>query len=374
MIRRIFNRLNKILYSMIPKKNWIVFESVPDLSDNTKAVFDEMIKRKLNDKYTFVWWVSDKNKEFPKYKNTIYIDTKNEKEFYKYVKRAKVLISCNQFLISYSKGQKSFYLTHGTAIKNVVNYNIPSNIDYNLVATDNFISSLSKAYKANPQTFYGLGFPRNDDLMNFKYDLHKLFNIEYKKIIVWYPTFRQHKNGYKNTNKNTIPILDNSKDAIKLNKIAKDNDILIVIKPHFAQDISYITKHDLSNLIFINDDFFVKNKISSYQFVGNSDALITDYSSIYFDYLLCDKPIGVVWNDIDEYRENPGFCIDIDHYMKGADKIYNLEDLEKFVINVSNNIDNLKKERKEICKFANYKCDGKNSERVVNFIVEKGNL
>ena len=77
---------------MIPKKNWIVFESVPDLSDNTKAVFDEMIKRKLNDKYTFVWWVSDKNKEFPKYKNTIYIDTKNEKEFYKYIKRAKKLL------------------------------------------------------------------------------------------------------------------------------------------------------------------------------------------------------------------------------------------------------------------------------------------
>ena len=374
MIRRIINKLNKILYSMIPKKNWIVFESVPDLSDNTKAVFDEMIKRKLNDKYTFVWWVSDKNKEFPKYKNTIYIDTKNEKEFYKYIKRAKVLICCNQFLGSYAKGQKSFYLTHGTAIKKVVNYRIPSSINYNLVASQESIPSMASAFKADPKTFHGLGFPRNDDLTNFKCDLHKLFNIKYDKIIVWYPTFRQHKNGIKSNNKNAIPILENSENAIKLNKIAKDNKVLIVIKPHFAQDISYITKHNLSNLIFINDEFFRKNKISSYQFVGNCDALITDYSSIYFDYLLCDKPIGAAWKDIDEYRENPGFCIDIDYYMKGAEKIYKLEDLEKFVINVANNIDNLKKERKEICKFANCKCDGKNSERVVDFIIEKGKL
>ena len=281
----------------------------------------------------------------------------------------------NQFLGSYAKGQKSFYLTHGTAIKNVVNYIIPSSMNYNLVASSNFISSLSKAYGANADTFYGLGFPRNDELTNYKFDLHELFDVEYRKIIVWYPTFRQHKNGYKNNNNNNaIPLLDNSEYAIKLNEIACENDVLIVIKPHFAQDISYITKHNLSNLIFINDEFFEKNKISSYQFVGNCDALITDYSSIYFDYLLCDKPVGAVWKDIDEYRKNPGFCIDIDYFMKGAEKIYTLEDLSKFIINVSNDIDNLKEERYEICEYANYKNDGKNSERVVDFIIEKGKL
>ena len=102
--------------------------------------------------------------------------------------------------------------------------------------------------------------------------------------------------------------------------------------------------------------------------------MITDYSSIYFDYLLCNKPIGAVWEDIEEYKKNPGFCIDVNYYMKGAFKIYNLSDLIKFISDVSNNIDNLKKEREEICKYANYSKDGKNSERVVDFIIEKGRL
>lgn len=374
MIKRIYNKLNRIFYGLLPKKNWIVFESVPDLSDNTKAVFDEMIKRKLNKKYVFIWWVSDKNKELPKYENTIYIDKNNMKEYSKYLKRAKVLISCNQFLCSDIKGQTSFYLTHGTALKKVVNYSIPSNIDYNLVASTESIPSMADVFNADVKNFYGLGFPRNDELTNFKYDLHSLFKTKYKKIIVWYPTFRQHKNGYKNTKTSTIPILDDHKKAIKLNDLAKEKEILIVIKPHFAQDISYITKYNLSNVLFINDEFFVKNKISSYQFVGNCDALITDYSSIYFDYLLCDKPIGAVWEDIEEYKKNPGFCIDVDHYMKGAFKIYNLNDLIKFIDNVSKEIDDLKKERAEICKYANYSKDGKNSKRVVDFIIEKGKL
>ena len=121
-------------------------------------------------------------------------------------------------------------------------------------------------------------------------------------------------------------------------------------------------------------ELVVKNKINSYQFVGNCDALITDYSSIYFDYLLCDKPIGAVWEDIEEYRIKPGFCTDIDYYMQGANKIYNLEDLSKFIQDLSKNIDNLKEERNKICKEVNYSKDGNNTKRVVDFIIDKGEL
>ena len=302
MLRRIFNKINRIYYGILPKKNWIILESVPDLSDNAKAVFDEMIKRNLNKKYLFIWWVSDKNKNFPKYENTIYIDKKNSKEFNKYLKRAKILISCNQFLPSNIKGQISFYLTHGTAIKNVGSYQTPKNMTYNLMASLQTIPLMTKVLNGNKDTFYGLGFPRNDDLTNYKIDLRSFFSVPYEKIIVWYPTFRQHKNGLKTNSSGSIPILEDIKKAEECNEFAKKNNILIVIKPHFAQDISYITKHNLSNILFINDEFFEKNGINSYQFVGNCDALITDYSCIYFEYLLCDKPIGAVWEDIEEYR------------------------------------------------------------------------
>ena len=67
--------LKKIL-SLIPTKNIIVFESVPNLSDNTKSVFDEMINRKLNQKYKMVWIVSGVNSNLPEIKNVLYCDKK----------------------------------------------------------------------------------------------------------------------------------------------------------------------------------------------------------------------------------------------------------------------------------------------------------
>ena len=46
--------IEKII-SIFPLKNIIVFESLPDYSDNTRAVFNEMVKRGLNKEYKLIW-------------------------------------------------------------------------------------------------------------------------------------------------------------------------------------------------------------------------------------------------------------------------------------------------------------------------------
>lgn len=78
-----------------------------------------------------------------------------------------------------------------------------------------------------------------------------------------------------------------------------------------------------------------------------------------------------MWEDIEEYRDNPGFSINIDYYWAGAQKIYTVQDLMKFIENVSNGEDILKEERNRIKKLINYMSDNKNSERVVDFIISK---
>lgn len=168
-----------------------------------------------------------------------------------------------------------------------------------------------------------------------------------------------------------IPIIDDERNAITINDFARKNDILIVIKPHFSQDIKMFKKLNLKNIVFIDESFFTVHNINSYEFLGNCDALLTDYSSVYYDYTLCDKPIGAVWEDIEEYRDNPGFSINIDYYWAGAQKIYTVQDLMKFIENVSNGEDILKEERNRIKKLINYMSDNKNSERVVDFIISK---
>ncbi len=368
----------KNLLSLIPTKRLIVFESAPDLSDNTKAVFDEMIRRGFNDTYKMVWIVSKKHDRLPNIKNVSYCE-KTKKSFklklFYYRLFAKALISCNDFLTTLRKGQKSFFLTHGTCVKSVRRYyNLPLTVDYMLVDGEGTRKMMAYEVAFDDTRAFALGYPRNDVLCQPPRDVRALFpNNPHEKVAVWYPTFRQHKNGLTATTK-ALPFLDDEEKAARLNALAKETGVLLVLKPHFAQDISKIKACNFSNILFITDDFFVENGITSYEFIAGCDALITDYSSVYFDFLLCDKPIGLTWEDYEEYKSTVNFAIDMDFCMQAGEKIYTLEDFALFLKNLAEGTDPLGAQRAEVSAWANYSKDGKSAARVTDFIVEKANI
>jgi CDP-glycerol glycerophosphotransferase (TagB/SpsB family) len=151
-------------------------------------------------------------------------------------------------------------------------------------------------------------------------------------------------------------------------------DVLLVLKPHFAQDVSEIKDLKLSNIRFIDDAFFRLHGITSYEFVAGCDAMITDYSSIYYDYLLCDRPVGLVWEDLEEYRAKPGFAVDIEEYCAGGVKIYDLADFKEFLQQVALDQDVCQQARRRLRDMTNYSTDGQNAQRVTDFIIEKANL
>ena len=51
-------------------------------------------------------------------------------------------------------------------------------------------------------------------------------------------------------------------------------------------------------------------KCQLYPLLGNCDYLLTDYSSVWVDYEIMDKPIGFVMDDIEQYRSSRGFNFD----------------------------------------------------------------
>ena len=363
--KSLFKSFAKIC-SLFPLK-YIVFESLPDYSDNTRAVFDEMVKRGINNKYMFVWLSSNPNTA---------ISVRGVKCIHNralqilYIIRSKCLVSCNTFTYSFGNYQKSIYLCHGVPLKSLNGYTAPSGIDYIVGLSEDTNAIQSVELKIAIDKFLTLGYPRNDSLFAKKRtDIDELFEYKYKKIIVWYPTFRQHGTSHiKSATANALPIIHNVENAKRINEIAQNLNVLIVLKPHFSQDTSYIRELELSNIAFIDDMFFQLKGITSYEFVGGCDALVTDYSSIYFDYLLCDKPVAAVWEDIEEYKRNRGFAIDIDFYMKGAYKIYNAEDFISFMIDLANGTDTLSNERAEIRDVAHRFKDPFSTKRVVDFI------
>ncbi len=371
-------RLIRKIIATLPKRNIILFESIPELCDNTKAVFDEMLQRGMNHRYRLYWLLRSKSVKVPKEKNVhgVYV-----KSFFGKLRwtwlclRAVCMICCNDFLVTRNQGQTSFYLTHGTPIKSIRKYYvIPERIDHVLVASEELRQMCAYEFNTVPEKLTALGFPRNDVLHRGGKAVKELFEGDFQKVVVWYPTFRQHKNGLTTASSNALPIIGDPEAARYVNDCARQQGVLLVLKPHFAQDVSKIKDSGLSNIRFIDDSFFTKNGISSYDFVGGCDALITDYSSIYFDFLLCHKPIAVVWDDIEDYRKNPGFAIDVEQYVAGAEKIYDGTDLCGFIERLAAGDDLLAVERDRINRIANVADDDQNSRRVVDFIIKQAGL
>ena len=94
--------------------------------------------------------------------------------------------------------------------------------------------------------------------------------------------------------------------------------------------------------------------------------------------LIDDKRItgdnGVFVLKAGQRAEFSGIAENSEQFLVGGEKIYDLLQLKKFVVNVANRIDELKEERNRVCDLVNYSRDGKNAERVTDFIIKTANL
>ena len=382
-IRKIFRKIKKINYYIYPKflvKNIIIFESSPDYGDSTYEIYKKMLDNKVNEKYKFVWFVSNKDKfKDIKIKNVEFVNYLNDDKHDKalvnyYTKKAKIIIDSNNFVQKRNRHQVRYYLFHGMGYKNIPAYsNACGNVDYFITTSDIFHPTYEREYKKPINKFINIGMARNDILVTkTNKDIHKIFNIDKKsKIVLWLPTYRNHKNknsSYHFDNvENGLMIINNKDEIKKLNDVLVKNNVYILFKPHPAEDISYLKDAKASNILLIDNDYLKSKDIDLYELLSRVDSLITDYSSVYFDFLLTDNIIGLTFNDIKEYEKNFGFtCDDYESTVYG-EKIYKFDDFKKYIENVSKgNYD--KKEYLKYKKLYHTYYDGKATDRLYDFI------
>lgn len=366
------------VFRRLPLPKPILFESVPVYADNTRAVCEEMIARGLHKKYRFFWSCSE-NAEIPERIAHIKFIRNNGGGLWARIQRAyvyntaKAIISCNAVIPRYQEGQYVICLMHGAPLKNVKgHYTLPKDLD-DVLSFSHYLAPIeADIVECDVTKMRVLGFPRNDILFHSSLDAHKLFSsAAFRKLIYWMPTYRQHSNGSLSVSDIAMPIVYNEQIAQQINEVAKAADVLVVVKPHFAQDVSRITVMNLSNLVFINDKFLADRHVTNYELLGKADALLTDYSSVYYDYLLTDRPIGLCWDDYEVFKEREGFAVDMDKVMAAGEKIYTADDLCAFIAALAAGEDRLAEQRKQVIDLIHdYKDDGA-THRTVDLIEQR---
>lgn len=178
-----------------------------------------------------------------------------------------------------------------------------------------------------------LGSPRNDYLFEKVDDLGTLdFIRNYHKVLIYLPTFRQ---GYfdrtEGIDYGTLFNMEVFDDQAFI-KMLKKNDILLITKYHPREveykNINYSIQDNIFNLT--NEDL-VRNDLDLYQILPETDMLVTDYSSVYFDYLLLDKPIVFTPTDLESYKNARGLVLEpYDQWTPGP-KCLTQESLEEVI-------------------------------------------
>ena len=214
---------------------------------------------------------------------------------------------------------------------------------YVLTTSTHLVPVMAKSLGVEEKIVKVWGQPRNDVIMKGrqKEELFDFLNIQGQdtKLVLYAPTYRDHGTTI------LFPFEDYQKQ--ELEEFLQEKKIHICIRMHLEETIEkekYLSK----NLHFVNED--VIDDIA--QWMGCFDLLITDYSSIYLDYLLLDKPMIFLPYDKEEYLKDRGMNYSYDEVTPGAKP----ETQKQLLINIEDSLfgeDRYRTQRRECNAYFN---------------------
>lgn len=185
-------------------------------------------------------------------------------------------------------------------------------------SSDLYETLMSACMAIETTKYHKVGFPRLDALKNpviSKEQLLKdLFKVEDKdaQIGIYMPTFRYELNDPKimeRIKSGNFFAFDDF-DIEKLNSALKERQQYLIVKLHpYEMRMFSNFKSKYSNIAFLNNDYLFDHDCDLYELLGDTDFLITDFSSIYFDYLHLNKPIVFVTNYLKQYEKTRGLLM-----------------------------------------------------------------
>lgn len=371
----------RVFKNMDFKDNLVVFESFQgkSYSDSPKYIYEYMLENKKD--YKFVWVMNNPGK-IPGNPETV---KRFSLRYYYYLARAKYVVSNVRMPNSYIKrdGQSYLQTWHGTPLKRLAgdmadvhmpgtnsarykrNFNRETDKWDYLIAPNQYSSDIFRRAFWFDNTMLQTGYPRNDILTNrndeetIKKLKRRIYLPTNKKVILYAPTWRDDE--YYKVGKYRF---DLNLDLHRMKEQFGD-EYIILLRMHYVV-ASNIDLTDLEGFAY---------DVSSYSDISElylmSDLLITDYSSVFFDYANLKRPILFYTYDIEKYQgQLRGFYIDMETELPGPLLMNNDQ-----VVDAIENIDEVSEKYKERYeKFHERFCswdDGRSSEKVVDAVFEK---
>ena len=352
----------KNIYGINPDKNIWIFSSTDNerYNYNSKYLFEYVLKNE-NDITPYFVINDDKLRERLQleYGKDFFIETSSKEGIKKVLSGGVWFTSAGLPLYGINLNKKRIIvnLWHGIPLKKIAlmenNFGIlkrlyfknifSKNYSYILTTSKNLLPIMKESFGVAEEVVKVWGQPRNDCLFE-KVDQNNLKSIipnltSYDKLILYAPTYRDDDET------KIFPFEDYDKE--ELESFLESNKAIIFIRTHIAESID-VEKYLGKRIILLNE-----NIIEDIMPVLNLfDILITDYSSIYIDFLLLQKPLIFLPYDKEKYLHKRGFNFEYDKVTPGY-KPDNMKDFMKYIEESFKGNDFYKKERQVVNNFFN---------------------
>ncbi len=276
-------------------------------------------------------------------------------------------------------GQVSIEMWHGFPLKGMVAMDYgekkedrnlllsrwADEVDIMLSYSRTYSSLMAACMHKEAESFIITGMPRNDFLFdgNAFAKLQLVFpDMPVEKPIIFYmPTFRLGREDKVEGD------VDRGLDFDRLEDFLDRNDLILVVKFHPFEEEIVSKMYDFSSyehIFVLRDEQLVGSNMDFYEILGAASLLITDYSSVYFDYLLLDRPIVFYPPDINIYIRRRGFLLEPYDIWAPGPKAYTQDELESTIVRILENPSWYKRERQFIRDIVHHYQDDKSSYRV----------
>lgn len=308
----------------------------------------------------------------------------DETRYYYYAAMADYVITERGALDVYGK---TIQLWHGFPLKAMghmmKDFHTEGNKTSNLWQQYDHIASYGQMYTDFMCACYGThtgqywvtGMPRNDLLFmaDGKKNLQEIVpDSADRKIVFYMPTFRELiKASRTQVDGDTEGYLFywEDFDVRQLEGFCRKNNLYFVFKLH-PSDASRVKTWCVSSeyIGILTDEMLVDQCM--YEYLNAADLLITDYSSVYFDYLLLDRPIVFTDKDVDSYAAHRGLMLEPLEFWRPGAAVHTMDMLEQEVLNALNGKDAYGERRKCLLPLVHSYQDGDSTRRLLEAVIE----
>lgn len=357
-------------------------------SDNSKYVYEYILKNKIG-QITPVW-VTRSRKVWRELRKRGYPCAKaGSIRYFRYLHASRTGFFTNHlkdlFLFNLiPPGFRLIALRHGKSLKrvrhSVVGYEInetekkerelESQLVKFSISTSDFISEIQeKDLLYGKEKHVVTGYPRNDSLLepidSETADWWEEFikGIEPQKVILYCPSWRHGREPTR-----FFPFDDFKKE--ELIHLLEEHQILLLLRPHKNDLIRYSYFSELYDTL--GESPWIRKLTHEELPDINSvlpvmDALITDYSSIYHDYLLLDRPILFIPYDFEVFNSSNGFHVDYLDWIPGPN-ISTFTDFQKELRSIAEGKDPMREKRREYTRKIHQYIDSNSTRRVTELL------